>query len=421
MKEKIFNNFSLKILSILCAIVLWAVIVNIYDPTTSVTISNVNVELINTESLTDKDYTYEVIDGSKISVYLSGPKSIITDIKSSDIVATADLSKITAFADYVDIEVKVIKDGREINNIEVTPRTTAVRLSIENRLTEEFTVTPEITGNVAEGHVLSNLNVSPNIIKITGASSVVESINSVKAICDVSGANSDISGSAKLVAYDGEGNVMSTDNLTFSRTEVDFTASVSASKTVSVRSAGVSGTVRDGYRIIAVELSLDSVELTGSAEALNDISEVVIPASAVSVEGLSASKSYTVWISDYVGSDIKVKSENTLVINVKIADINSREFTFDTGRIAFENLKDGCTVKIDQEQTISVVVSGNAELLASVGPDDITASSNLASLSEGQHTVFINFTVPDGLSVVGEYKVQVLIENEKQNETQTAG
>ena len=128
MKEKIFNNFSLKILSILCAIVLWAVIVNIYDPTTSVTISNVNVELINTESLTDKDYTYEVIDGSKISVYLSGPKSIITDIKSSDIVATADLSKITAFADYVDIEVKVIKDGREINNIEVTPRTTAVRL-----------------------------------------------------------------------------------------------------------------------------------------------------------------------------------------------------------------------------------------------------------------------------------------------------
>ena len=118
MKEKIFNNFSLKILSILCAIVLWAVIVNIYDPTTSVTISNVNVELINTESLTDKDYTYEVIDGSKISVYLSGPKSIITDIKSSDIVATADLSQITAFADYVDIDVKVVKDGREITNIE---------------------------------------------------------------------------------------------------------------------------------------------------------------------------------------------------------------------------------------------------------------------------------------------------------------
>ena len=117
MKEKIFNNFSLKILSVLCAIVLWAVIVNIYDPTTSVTISNVNVELINAQSLTDKDYTYEVVDGSKISVYLSGPKSVITDIKSSDIVATADLSKISAFADYVDIDVKVVKDGKEVTGI----------------------------------------------------------------------------------------------------------------------------------------------------------------------------------------------------------------------------------------------------------------------------------------------------------------
>lgn len=421
MKEKIFNNFSLKILSILCAIVLWAVIVNIYDPTTSVTISNVNVELINTESLTDKDYTYEVIDGSKISVYLSGPKSIITDIKSSDIVATADLSQITAFADYVDIDVKVIKDGREITNIEVTPRTTAVRLSIENRLTKEFTVTPELTGSVAEGHVLSNLNVSPNIIKITGASSLVESINSVKALCDVSGANSDISGRAKLVAYDSDGNVISGENLTFSRNEVDFTASVSASKVVPVKSGGTSGTVRDGYMIMGVELSFDSVELTGDIDVLNGISEIVIPASAVNVDGLSASRSYTVWISDYVDSGVNVKSENTLVINVKIADINSREISFDTSRIRFDNLKSGCRVVIEDGQTIPVVVSGDAELLAGITEEDITAVSNLAALSEGQHTVFVNFTVPDGCSVIGEYKVQVLIESEEQSENESTG
>ena len=107
MKEKIFRNFSLKILSALCAIVLWTIIVNIYDPTMGVTISTVPVQLINTESLTDKGYTYEITDGSKISVYVSGPKSVITDIKAADIVATADLSRITAFADYADIDVKL--------------------------------------------------------------------------------------------------------------------------------------------------------------------------------------------------------------------------------------------------------------------------------------------------------------------------
>ena len=199
MKEKIFNNLSLKILSVLCAIILWGIIVNIYDPTTSVTISNVNVQLINTESLTDKDFTYEVLDGSKIAVYLSGPKSIITDIKASDIVATADLSKITAFADYVDIDVKVVKDGRTINNIEIAPRTTAVKLDIENRMTKEFTVYAETTGTVASGYVLAGTNILPETIRITGAASLVEQIAQVKAVCDISGLSADTSVMLPLV------------------------------------------------------------------------------------------------------------------------------------------------------------------------------------------------------------------------------
>ena len=164
MKEKIFRNFSLKILSALCAIVLWTIIVNIYDPTMGVTISTVPVQLINTESLTDKGYTYEITDGSKISVYVSGPKSVITDIKAADIVATADLSRITAFADYADIDVKVVKDGKTLTNVEVTPKTTAVKLDIENRVTQQFDVGMEVNGTEAEGYVVTKQTVSPSTI-----------------------------------------------------------------------------------------------------------------------------------------------------------------------------------------------------------------------------------------------------------------
>ena len=76
MKEKMFKNLSLKILSAIFAVVLWTVIVNVYDPTTSYTFSNITVQLINTQSLTDKDYSYEVVAGGKISVTVSGPKSV---------------------------------------------------------------------------------------------------------------------------------------------------------------------------------------------------------------------------------------------------------------------------------------------------------------------------------------------------------
>ena len=420
MKEKIFNNFSLKILSVLCAIVLWAVIVNIYDPTTSVTISNVNVELINAQSLTDKDYTYEVVDGSKISVYLSGPKSVITDIKSSDIVATADLSKISAFADYVDIDVKVVKDGKEVTGIEVTPRTTAVKLDIENRLTKEYTIETDTEGMPADGYVLTSVSVTPTTVKVTGPSSIVENIDKVKAVWDISGAYSNVNSTAKLTAYAADGSQINEEGFSFSKSDVDYTALISAHKIVNVRCAGTTGTVKDGYMIMGIELSTDKAELIGDANTLNNISEIVIPESAINVDNVDSSRNYTVWLSDYISQDLKVKSENKLNIKVKVADLNSREFSFDTSKITFNNIKTGYHVTIDDDSVMSIVISGESSVLDSISGDNIKGTTNLTALSAGRHTVFVNFTVPDGCKVVGEYKIQVLIEADKQQETTSA-
>jgi YbbR domain-containing protein len=188
MKEKIFKNFSLKLLSAVFAVVLWTVIVNIYDPNTSYTFSNITVQLINTQSLTDKDYSYEVVDGGKISVTVSGPKSVVTDLKTSDISATADLSKVTAFTDYVDIQVQVIKDGQVLNNVEAVPRTSALKLSIENRDTKTLSLDVNTTGSTASGYTVASTSSSPTYIKVTGPTSLLESVAALSVNVDVSGA-----------------------------------------------------------------------------------------------------------------------------------------------------------------------------------------------------------------------------------------
>ena len=48
---KDIKNLSLKILSVVFAVVLWTIIVNIYDPTTSYTFSNVSVSLLTQKVL----------------------------------------------------------------------------------------------------------------------------------------------------------------------------------------------------------------------------------------------------------------------------------------------------------------------------------------------------------------------------------
>ena len=103
-----------------------------------------------------------------------------------------------------------------------------------------------------------------------------------------------------------------------------------------------------------------------------------------------------------------------------MADLNSREFSFDTSKITFNNIKTGYHVTIDDDSVMSIVLSGEGSVLDSISGDNIKGTTNLTALSAGRHTVFVNFTVPDGCKVVGEYKIQVLIEADKLQETTSA-
>lgn len=417
MKEKVFRNFSLKILSALCAIILWTVIVNIYDPTTGVTISNVSVQLINTESLTDMDYTYEVVDGSKISVYISGPKSVITDIKASDIVATADLSEITAFADYVDIDVKVVKDGRTLTNVEVTPRTTAVRLNIENRVIQQFDIGMEVNGTEAEGYVVTRQSVSPSSIKITGSSTAISKIAQVKAICDINGAQGDVQSIVPVVLYDTDGNVIDDPKLELSKSEVEYSASVKMSKTVPVKYS-ISGQPEDGYVVQKTECSKEQIVIAGEEKELEKIAEVTIPPEALNVNNLSSDKTFRIWIADYLPSDIYVVSESVIVVTVTISDVNSREFVINASNIAMNGLASGLKAQITNQKTFSVRITGADNAIASVKASDIKAFINVTGLAEGTHTLSVQFQLPEGCSLTGTYQAVVEIEPIS-NETQT--
>ena len=418
MKEKIFKNFSLKILSAVGALILWTIIVNIYDPTTSVTISNVAVELQNTESLTDNDYTYEVVDGSRISVYISGPKSIITELKSSDIVATADLSRITAFADYVDIDVKVVKDGRELKNVEVIPRTTAVRLQIENRLTKEFTIKHYIEGNLDSGYMIGGVSIFPDSVKVTGSSSAVGKIANAVVTINVAGKSQNFNENAAISLVDNDGNVIEDDSLVMSRGDADCAVTVNQIKTVKVSADGYTGTVSDNYVVKSLDLSLNEIEITGPASIINGINSINIPSSAIDVSGQSSDKIISVNLADYVDKSVTFTSDASVTVTARIVSKDSREFSVPVSRIRMNNLSSDMKATFDTSvSSLSISVKNDGGDFQSFSTDDISLSVNLASLSAGEHIVAVNVSLPDGYSVDGSYRVKVIIEKSGQSAT----
>ena len=60
MKTKLLNNLPFKIISVIAAIVLWLIVVNIDDTVETDVFKNLPVTLINTDTLTSQDQTYRI-------------------------------------------------------------------------------------------------------------------------------------------------------------------------------------------------------------------------------------------------------------------------------------------------------------------------------------------------------------------------
>lgn len=414
MKEKIFNNLSLKIVSAVFAVILWTVIVNIYDPNTSYTFSNITVQLVNTQSLTEKNYTFEVVDGGKISVTVSGPKSVVTDLKTSDIAATADLSKVTAFTDYVDIQVQVVKDGQVLNNVEAVPRTSALKLSIENRDTNTYAVNVNTTGTPASGYAVASTTTSPTYIKVTGPTSLVEGVASVGVDVDVSGAKGTVNTQSDINMYDSDGNIIANEELEMSSETADVIVEMARTKTVPVV-VKTSGTPSQDCVVTGTSLSQTSVVISGQQEALSKIDNITIPSSAVSVDGLSEDKTYTFKLTDYVPSGVKIVSDSRLQVTVKISKASTKTVHISSDAIKIENVSSGYNAVIEGTG-IDVIISGTGTILENISATDITCNVNAAGLSAGTHSVDVSVSVPDGCSVSGNSSVKLTL-SAKQQET----
>ena len=414
MKEKIFNNLSLKIVSAVFAVILWTVIVNIYDPNTSYTFSNITVQLVNTQSLTEKNYTFEVVDGGKISVTVSGPKSVVTDLKTSDIAATADLSKVTAFTDYVDIQVQVVKDGQVLNNVEAVPRTSALKLSIENRDTNTYAVNVNTTGTPANGYAVAATTTSPTYIKVTGPTSLVEGVASVGVNVDVSGAKGTVNTQSDINMYDSDGNIITNEELEMSSETADVIVEMARTKTVPVV-VKTSGTPSQDCVVTGTSLSQTSVVISGQQEALSKIDNITIPSSAVSVDGLSEDKTYTFKLTDYVPSGVKIVSDSRLQVTVKISKASTKTVHISSDAIKIENVSSGYNAVIEGTG-IDVIISGTGTILENISATDITCNVNAAGLSAGTHSVDVSVSVPDGCSVSGNSSVKLTL-SAKQQET----
>ena len=149
MKKGLMNNWGLKILSFLLAVMLWLIVVNIDDPVTTQTFNNIPVVVTNAEVLAATNQTYQIEDGTQnVSVTVRAKRSVLNKIKADNIKATADMKELTL---QTQIPISVEITGVNYESVEVSPRNLQVKL--EDEETKKFPIVPKTTGTEMAIHL----------------------------------------------------------------------------------------------------------------------------------------------------------------------------------------------------------------------------------------------------------------------------
>lgn len=92
-KYKLTTNLPLKIIAFVFAAFLWLIVANVANPVTKSTYTNIKVTIANDDVIAQGGEVYTVLDDQNVNVVVYAKRSVIQQIKSDDIVATADIKE----------------------------------------------------------------------------------------------------------------------------------------------------------------------------------------------------------------------------------------------------------------------------------------------------------------------------------------
>lgn len=410
--QKITHNFGLKLLAILFAIVLWIVVVNIDDPTQTISYTT-SVNLENTSYLTSMDKYYEVLEGTNtVTFRVTAKRSVHDKLNGSDFSAAANMEKIEydEKTETYRVPVTITVPQKYSKEIEMANKQNYIELSLEDLSRTQKVIKATTKGTVADGYALGDVKItSYNVLKISGPASIVSLIDTVTAVINVDNVDTDVTDSVAPMLLDADGNVVDTTKLTLSLSTVTISAQILSTKDVPVQFS-TSGTLEDGYMVTGISYQPTEVRIKGESAILNTISAISVPKEVLNLDDRTTDLETDVDITAYLpeGTALVLNSDGRIEVKVTIEPIVEKSYQVPVDNISLENLSDEYDCEYDAKY-VKLTVSGSEENMSILKKQNIRGTLDLTGLSEGEHKLTPVWNLDSSKYTLEKAEVTVMI------------
>lgn len=421
MKKSLMNKFTLKILSLAIAVLIWLIVRNVQDPVIVQTFYDIPVTLVNESYLSNNMKIPLLIDGDDtVKVRIKAEESVIKELKKEDIVAQADMTQIYMDATPKMVPVEVTCKGIADDNITVTPRN--IQVDIENQTSVEKTIAVN-TGDTTpdKDYEVGSLQANPEKVTISGPESIINKIDKVVAKIDVTGMKeSNVELDSELKIYDKNQDELSEKQLSYLNlagvqdNKIKIQAQFwKVQKNVKIGSE-YSGSPQYGYEVDSVSVVPETLSLAGTDEALQKLAvegnTLTIPASYIDVSGKDSDFDVKVDISELLPENMKLARDinSTVIATVKILPYNSRDYEVSPTQIKVENKPENMNYKFEPDKIVARI-KAKEEDLDNLKTDDIQMKIDLKDAKAGENTLPVTVTLPEGYELVEDITVKIAL------------
>ena len=416
--KKLMNNFGLKLLAILLAIVLWMVVINIDDPAVRKTMT-LSVTMKNQDYITEMGKYMDILgDSNTVTFTYTTKRGIWENISSTDFSATADLKKIEAKENGTYRVPVIVSAIRNASQITIESKQLYLEVTLEDLGKKQFQIKANTSGTVADGCALGNVTIdNANVVQVSGPVSLVNAIDRVVATVNVDGMSADITDNVVPVFYDVNGEVIDTTKLEKSIDTVNITAQILNTKDIPLELSYM-GEPEAGYCLTEVLSNPKTVRVKGTAATLNTLDRVVVPAEVLDLTGVTSDVEKTIDISTYLpeGVSLVISSDAKVNITAKIEAVETKEFHIPISNITAIGLKTGYQLAY-AEKYLNVSIRAGRTALGYLNSANITGTIDVENLKEGTHTVTVILELDRTIYEISDVVTEISITHVAESET----
>lgn len=413
------KNIGWKILSLILAVFLWFIVMNIINPTETRTYIT-NLSLLNKEKLAANDFVIlneQTLEQTKVEIKVRGTRAALDELNKKQ-----NRENITASIDLQQFDVLYAQDVTEPVNVTVTPSLpsglysytyqisgyvpSVVSVQLDNVSSISKKIEIEQLGTTAVGYVSGQPVVTPEYLNITGPESEIEKIAAIKVSVDLNNAVNSIDVTASPVIYDSDGNEMS--GFVLDSEKVNIKISVNRQGQIHIAPPTLSGEPADGYRVTGIDYNPKAIEVVSDSGSVQKISSIELP--AVNVDGIMENKTVMFDIRPYLtdtGLSLKNSRENEVSVAVSVEESVELVLNIPFSQISISGYDD--KYNIETEESLKIQLRGLSADIENINGENINGSIDLSGLLEGEHLVPVSFEMPEGIEVLNKPTTKLII------------